>query len=294
MIALLAGFVGLVIHSQPVVAHGYAGSRFFPATPSIEDPAVADEFSLPTVTRFGEETSLSGEFSKRITRTFGVSVEGEWINSSESGSQESGFGNLETAARWQFLTSAKHEAILTTGLAVEWGGTGSARVGAEETTYIVPSLAFGKGFGDLPNEAAWLRPFAITGIIGYERPVHDRDELGDLVPTAVGGGLALQYSLPYRNASVKATSLPAWANRIIPIVEFTFDDPVRNAGEERFSATIRPGLLYVGRRFQLGAEAIIPANSEAGDRVGFLFQLHFFVDDIFPKTLGRPLMRSDR
>jgi hypothetical protein len=30
-------------------AHGFAGSRFFPATITIDDPFVADELSLPTV-----------------------------------------------------------------------------------------------------------------------------------------------------------------------------------------------------------------------------------------------------
>ena len=28
---------------------------------------------------------------------------------------------------------------------------------------VQPGVFFGKGFGDLPNGLAWLRPFAVTG-----------------------------------------------------------------------------------------------------------------------------------
>jgi hypothetical protein len=38
----------------PVFAHGLAGKRFFPATIAIDDPFVADELSLPTVSTFKE------------------------------------------------------------------------------------------------------------------------------------------------------------------------------------------------------------------------------------------------
>jgi hypothetical protein len=60
------------------LAHGFAGSRFFPATITIDDPFVADELSLPTVSnqKTGTdpsvvETTISGELSKRITSDFG-------------------------------------------------------------------------------------------------------------------------------------------------------------------------------------------------------------------------------
>lgn len=289
----LCGVLAAFLAASPALAHGFAGKRFFPATPSTEDPAVADELALPSVTRFGGETAISGEYAKRLFGNVGASVAGEWVHSSESGIEEEGFANIETAARWQFLTSAEHEAIATLGLAVEWGGSGSEEFG-EETTVIAPSLAFGKGFGDLPDSMNWAKPLAVTGIVEYARPVHSVDDLGDPVPTALEGGLSLQYSLPYLTSSVSDVNLPGWAKRLIPIVEFTFDDPVRDAGDERFSATVRPGLLYVGRRIQLGAEAIIPANNEAGDKVGFIMQLHFFIDDMFPNSLGKPLWGSGR
>jgi hypothetical protein len=63
------------------LAHGFAGSRFFPATITIDDPFVADELSLPTVSNQKTstdpsvvETAISGELSKRITSDFGLSI----------------------------------------------------------------------------------------------------------------------------------------------------------------------------------------------------------------------------
>jgi hypothetical protein len=35
---------------------------------------------------------------------------------------------------------------------------------------IVPGIFFGKGFGDLPDNLAWLRPFGITGALTLEHP----------------------------------------------------------------------------------------------------------------------------
>jgi hypothetical protein len=45
---------------------------------------------------------------------------------------------------------------------------------------------------------------------------------------------------------------------------------------------------------QFGLEAVIPLNHASGHGVGVLAQLHFFLDDLFPQTLGRPLLASSR
>ena len=34
----------------------------------------------------------------------------------------------------------------------------------------MPTFWFGKGFGDLPDSLKWLRPFAVTGQVGYAIP----------------------------------------------------------------------------------------------------------------------------
>ncbi len=70
--ALLLGVTALAsLLAAPAAAHGFAGQRFFPATPSTEDPAVADELALPTVTRFSGKTAVSAEYAKRLFGNYG-------------------------------------------------------------------------------------------------------------------------------------------------------------------------------------------------------------------------------
>jgi len=49
----------------------------------------------------------------------------------------------------------------------------------------------------------------------------------------------------------------------------------------------------VGRTYQVGVEAMIPINPQSGANVGVLAQLHLYLDDLFPRSIGRPLF-ADR
>jgi hypothetical protein len=40
---------------------------------------------------------------------------------------------------------------------------------------------------------------------------------------------------------------------------------------------------------QLGLEAMVPINHQTGSRVGWIAQIHFFLDDMFPMTIGKPI-----
>ena len=80
-----------ILPSAGTLAHGFAGSRFFPATIVIDDPFVADELSLPTVSnqKTGTDpsvvqTDISGELSKRITSEFGLSIGYGWTHLDQS------------------------------------------------------------------------------------------------------------------------------------------------------------------------------------------------------------------
>jgi hypothetical protein len=55
------------------------------------------------------------------------------------------------------------------------------------------------------------------------------------------------------------------------------------------TGTINPGVIWVGNYFQVGLEAIVPINRASGSGVGVLAQLHLYLDDIFPRTIGQPL-----
>ncbi len=100
-----------------------------------------------------------------------------------------GFGNLETAFQYQLLKNAPHELAVLLGLIVDWGGTGATNAGLG-TSYgtLTPTVYFGKGFGDLPDTAGWIRPFALTGQAGY-RDSHQFLRSGPGRPNSSGDGL---------------------------------------------------------------------------------------------------------
>jgi hypothetical protein len=172
-----------VVVATPAFAHGYAGKRFFPATITTDDPFVADELSLPTVLYIknndepsAKETEVSAEFSKRILDNLGLSFEEAWTHLDRPHEQnKSGFQNLETTAKYQFLTNAEREAIVSAGLGVEWGDTGARKVDADSFSTLTPTLFFGKGAGDLPESLSLARPLALTGLIGYAVPTSGRN-----------------------------------------------------------------------------------------------------------------------
>jgi hypothetical protein len=302
--------------SSSAFAHCFVGARFLPATLNVDDPCVADELSLPTISHFknaddpsARQTDFSGEFSKRITETFGVSIGSTWTNLHPPGGPNvSGFQNFETSFKWQFLTVPEHEFVMSAALNVEWGGTGSQSVGAERFNVYTPTLFFGKGFGDLPQGAGWLRAFAVTGQVGYAIPGSrqtvnsiDVDPDTGIVaadiethPDVLVWGGTLQFSMPYLKQNIVDLGLPDFINRLIPIVEVALQTPVANTVTSGTvtTGTINPGIIYAANKFQLAAEAIIPINPQSGTGVGGMVQLHFYLDDIFPDSIGKPIFAS--
>jgi hypothetical protein len=307
--ALAAALVA--ISQTGASAHCFVGGRFFPATAGIDDPCVADELSLPTVSWFktgddppSRQTDVSVEYSKRITDTFGISIGSTWTHLRPFGlPSQSGFQNLETTFKYQFLTLPQYEFVMSAGLSVEWGNTGAAGVGAEPFTTYTPTLWFGKGFGDLPDSAGWLRAFGLTGQLGYSIPSKSSSvtfdpDTGDadieLRPRFLNYGFTLQYSMPYLKSSVVDLGLPDFINRLVPIIEGSFQTPVGNSQGTGLitTGTINPGVIWVGNTFQVALEAIVPINRASGTGVGGLVQLHFYLDDIFPRSIGAPLFRA--
>ena len=102
----------------------------------------------------------------------------------------------------------------------------------------------------------------------------------------------MQYSLPYFNAHVHEIDGPDFVRRLTPLIEASFQSPVANYAHTgtRTTGTINPGLIYSGDSYQLAVEAMIPVNRASGKHVGVIAQIHFFLDDIFPNSLGKPLL----
>jgi hypothetical protein len=291
-----------VLPCSDAFAHCFVGARFFPATLAIDDPCVADELSLPTVswTKTGDvppagELDVSAEISKRITEDFGISIGDTWTQIRQPGSPTlAGFSDLETTLQYQLLKDSPHELAMLLGLIVDWGGTGATNSGiATPYSLLTPTFYFGKGFGDLPDDAGWLRAFAITGQVGYQIPTTSYNVMQNTFNSQVlvyGG--SVQFSMPYLKSEIEDYQLPDFINHLIPIVEAQLQTPVANNFGNSFvtTGTINPGVIWVGSYFQVGLEAQVPVNKASGSSVGFLGQLHLYLDDMFPSTIGQPLL----
>lgn len=285
-------------------AHCFVGARFFPATLVIDDPCVADELSLPTVawsqtsdTPPADEWDVSAEIAKRITEDFGVSIGDTWSQIRQPGGfKMAGFSDLETTFQYQLLKNDDHELAMLLGLIVDWGGTGATNSGlGTPYSLLTPTYYFGKGFGDLPDSAGWLRAFAVTGEVGYQIPTESYDLVQNaFIPQVLAYGVSLQYSMPYLKSQIQDLQLPDFINHLIPIVELQLSTPVANNFGNNYvtTGTVNPGVIWVGSYFQVGLEAMIPVNSESGTGVGFIGQLHLYLDDMFPTTFGQPLIGS--
>jgi len=292
---------------EPAFAHGFAGKRFFPATLATDDPFVADELSLPTVARrrtgaSGDspatlETDTSVDFTKRITPNLGLGFGATWLRQHPDGANAaSGFDNLSASLKYQFYKSDEHETILSAGFDWDLGNTGARRVGVESFSTITPTLFFGKGMGDLPDSAKYFRPIALTGTVGIAMPTKTStatvDDSGSTLveqhPNTLKLGFAVQYSLPYLQSFVKDVGLAEPFSRMIPLVEFSLAKPMDRGGGS-LVGTVNPGVIWAGRYMQLGLEAIVPVNGRTGGGTGVMAQIHFFLDDLFPRSIGRPI-----
>ena len=285
----------LISPSSGALAHGFAGERFFPATILTDDPFVADEMSLPQVSLEppgpdnSQQTNFLFDLSKRITPSFDITISDQWQRLRSPGfTSVGGLGPLQTGAQYQLFVDGPHQALGLLGLNVTWGHTGRAAVGAPNFTTLSPTFDFGKGFGDIPRSLTWLRPFAVTGNLGFDFPTQ-ATTAGVSNPKNFNYGFAFEYSLPYIECCVKDVGLRPPFSQLIPLVEVAFSTPISGAPANQTFGTIQPGIIWAGQYFQIGAEAIIPANRFTGHGYGGVVQLHFYLDDIFPRSIGRPI-----
>ncbi len=308
------GFLCLVILAigvGPAFGHGLAGKRFFPSTLAVEDPFASDELTLPAFIIIKEpaegdhpatvETEIEAEYAKRITPHLAVFFEGEFAHlNPDSGSDETGFGNPEVGLKYQLFENDVHETVISLALGWAIGGVGSKDVEAVSFSELNPNLTFGKGFGDLPNSLSYLKPFALTGVFGAKVPTRSSSKKVEIHhseveieieqrPNVLQWGFVVEYSVPYLQSFVKDIGLPFPFNRMIPVVEFALETPLDRGSAGDTTGTVNPGVIWTKKSFQFAVEAVIPINDRTGENVGVRGMFHLFLDDLFPKSLGRPL-----
>jgi hypothetical protein len=305
-IVLTVAALGL---AQSAQAHGIAGNRYFPGTLMFDDPAVADEAILPAFLTFKSpvdgrnvvDNRVDWSFFRLLTPTLGAGVESGWVHRNWGGTNRSGFDATKVTLKGEVYRNDLHETLVSAGLT--WGirRSGAQGVGGNLPDTIEPGIFIGKGFGDLPDRLAWLRPFGVTAAFVVEHPT-SATSVNFGVDPATGQpgpkqarnvdtlhwGFSLQYSTLYLTDRFTPGRLPKQEplNQWVPLIEFAFD----SARGQKTAATMNPGISYVAVTWQASAAAIVPLNSEAGRSVGMKAQLLFFLDDLIPALFGKPLL----
>ncbi|CAN0620752.1 conserved exported protein of unknown function [Burkholderia multivorans] len=263
-------------------AHSIAGDRVFPSTLAVDDPGVGDELNLlyghQRVSSDNGDQSINTvnfEWDKLITSRLALSMAGSYVMQNNPTTR--GFDNFSVGLKYRLYVNERHEFMTSIGVNAALGGTGSHAIASSFST-ISPTLYVGKGFGDLPDALAYLRPIAITASAAPALTT------GAGQPNAFNMGFTMQYSLPYLQQHVHDVGLPQPFANLVPVVEVPLS---RSQGQT--TGTINPGLIWMNRYGQFGIEAQIPINHASGSHTGILVQAHVFFDDLAPTTLGRPL-----
>lgn len=291
------------------------GDRVFPATPTTDYPFVADA-AYASVARLRQgapdratrETDFGFGLEKRITADLGLDLDGAYKRLAPGADGNAyGFDNFEATLKYQLFLNDPHEFLLSIGVSREFGGTGAAGVGAEAVSATTPTVYFGKGFGDLPDGLKYLRPLAITGLIGYRIP--DQPQRSTTVTDAATGarsleidhtpnqlvaGFALEYSLRYLQGNVAYVGLPSFIGRLTPLVEVKLATPTGTSFGTPTTGIIAPGLIYSQNGIDFGVEALIPATRQSGTNVGFIASLHIPFDAFLPAVASKPLFGGER
>ncbi len=296
--AAAAAAVPVLFANSAALAHGFAGERFFPATILTDDPFVADEMSLPTVTRNpssadgSQLTTIETDIAKRITKDFAFTLQDHWDYLQPKGAgAATGVDTLHTGLQYQLFVNGPHEAIGLLNLGETWGHTGRvAALGQPAFTTLSPGFDFGKGFGDLPRSLPYLRPFAVTGNLSADFPLKT-EVAGAPNPNNFNYGFAFEYSLEYLEHHVKDVGITPPFDHMVPLVEVAFTTPLnRITPGVTTTGTVQPGIIWSGQYFQISAEAILPATHASGRGFGGLVQFHLYLDDLLPTSFGKPIV----
>ena len=294
----VAGLLIVAIPTAPALAHAVCGNRVFPPTLVMDDPGMNDEASFPTIqytpipasggTPSGSSTSWGFEWDKTIftagENIFGFALNGDYITQRGAGQTLNGWDNFSVTLKDQFYCNPEHEFMMSAGVIRDLGATGSTqllRAGAiPVTSDTAPTWYVGKGFGDLPIGP--LRAFAVTGELGYAFSDSPR-----VMPSELDYAASIQYSMPYLTQHVQSLPIPEFFNHLVGLVEFSYSAPTGMPT----TGVIAPGIFYEAAAWQIGAEAVIPANAatRATQGTGFIVQFHVYLDDLMPNSLGKPL-----
>ncbi len=302
--------VGAAAWANVAHAHGFAGDHMFISTLLIDDANVADEASLPTFSVQPQATDsgpapdlypLGFEFDKRITENFGFALNSGYTWLTQPGAKTAnGWNNLVVTLKYKPYVNDEHEFLMSVGVQRAFARTGAnedngALLGNADSGSTTPTLYFAKGFGDIP--VGWVRPLALTGELGYviadKKLKVDPDSFAPVnngISNAWTGGLSLQYSIRYLSSQVKDYGLPDFVNKLTPVVELAWSSPASKPTQNLTQYLWGVGVNYTATTYAVGLEMLVPGNRNTGSHLGVIAQFHLYFDDLFPHSLGKPIV----
>jgi hypothetical protein len=272
--------LGINIFASPIVnAHGIAGKRYFPPTIVVDDPYAANETHAvvgrtPNIGAGNVNTSsgnvgLVGLGIEPLDG-FGIAIDGVYRQPNGNLTpQANGFDNLYYTIKKELEINDRHEFAVTVGISGQASRTGGK--GSESYSTYAPTIYYAKGFGDLPNSMNLLKPFAITGLLGYQMPTEQSQA------KVFNWGFTIQYSFLYLDQHVRPTGWNTFFNSLVAVVEFPMQTCLNTSCAGQVTGSINPGIIWVGEHFNLSAEAVFPVNRQSGTSNGVLFQIHKYL-----------------
>jgi hypothetical protein len=94
----------------------------------------------------------------------------------------------------------------------------------------------------------------------------------------------------YLQSQVKDFGLPEFINRLTPVAEVAWSSPASKPTLSSTQYLFGVGVNYTAEAYGLRVEMLIPGNRQSGSHLGVIAQFHLFFDDLFPRSLGKPIM----
>jgi len=255
--------------------------------PLLAESASLNNHLLPFVPQWqrgpeGDHLSFGFGFEKTLSSKIGIEVGGEWDRTSPRDAPSAGgFGNIDVAAKYVFLTLPKADfgfaVVPSISFPTNWV-IGNERM----NTQAAFELAWGGRLSKLPDHglSGYLRPIEIQGDFGYTRTLGEGGA-GELFFDPL-----LDYSMRYL-ADSNDHSVPWIVRDFCPFIGLNFARPVDQGPLTIF---MTPGLSFISDSYQLSAGMQLPLN-HAGARdqqIAAVGSIRIFLESIDSRFAWTP------
>ncbi len=202
----------------------------------------------------------------------------------EEGETATGWSNLSLAYKHLLISLPRHEFVLSISPEAELP-VGSRSVGSESHARAGFDVLFAKGFGDLVDSVAILRPAAVEGDLSWEGKVTGaRDDL-------VSANGEIEYSIGYLDENVGRSSFSHALRNLTPHLDFDYAQYMsahRNSTAPDFELTPAMAWLNSTIEINLGVQVALNRASSGSGAVAFVWLVGVSFDQIVPALGWKP------